>query len=87
MKNDKGLFKTIFTLPVIIYSFSLILIPILYILFLSFCKNDSYGGIIYNITLSNYIDIFDKTYLLILLKSSIIALVTTFICLKSTLMD
>ena len=50
MKKENNLFKIVFTLPVIIYAILLVLIPILYILFLSFCKNDSYGGIIYNFT-------------------------------------
>ena len=73
--------KYIFILPAIIYSISLILLPILYILFLSFCKNDSYGGMIYEFTANNYITIFDVTYLSILGKSALIALATTFICI------
>ena len=73
--------KYIFILPAIIYSISLILLLILYILFLSFCKNDSYGGMIYEFTANNYITIFDVTYLSILGKSALIALATTFICI------
>ena len=79
MKNNK-LFKYLSTTPVIIYSISLILIPLLYILFLSFLTNDAYGGVEYKFTLSNYLTVFDYTYLGILLKSSVIALITTFIC-------
>lgn len=78
--KDK-VFKNIFLLPVIIYSTVLILLPILYILFLSFCQNDSYGGIIYNFTVSNYLEIFDITYIKILLKSFGIGLITTFLCI------
>ena len=63
------------------YSFILILLPLLYILFLSFCKSDSYGGVIYQFTLENYLNIFDLTYIRILLKSSLIALITTLICI------
>ena len=81
-KNNKGgLFKVLFTTPAIIYSVVLILIPLCYILFLSFCQNDSYGGIIYRFTLSNYLTIFDLTYLKILFKSCCIAVITTFICI------
>lgn len=80
MKKNK-LFQYFFTIPVIIYSVILILIPLLYVLFLSFCKNDSYGGVLYQFTLTNYITIFDYTYMKILLKSSVIALATTFICI------
>ena len=81
MKSHDRLFKTICLSPVIIYAFILILLPLLYIFFLSFCQNDSYGGIIYNFTLSNYLTIFDFTYVRILVKSSLIALIATFLCI------
>ena len=81
MKNNNRVFQFIFLAPVIIYSALLILLPLVYIFFLSFCKNDSYGGIIYSFTLSNYLSIFDITYLKILLKSCFIALIATFICI------
>ncbi len=80
MKKN-NFFKYIFLAPVIIYSITLILLPLIYIFFLSFCKNDFYGGIIYTPTISNYIEIFNLTYLKILLKSSIIALIATFVCI------
>ena len=67
-KND--LAKSIFTLPVIIYSFLLILLPLVYVLLISFFKSDSYGGMIYTPTLSNYIEIFNITYVMIFLKST-----------------
>ena len=80
MKKNNG-FKLLFVSPIIIYTFVLILLPIIYILFLSFCTSDSYGGIIYHFTLNNYINIFDITYIKMLLKSSLIALITTFLCI------
>ena len=76
-----SLFRIIFTWPVIIYSFLLILAPIAYIFFLSFMQNDNYGGLIYEPTLGNYADIFDPTFFGIFLKSAGIGLLTTFICL------
>ena len=81
MKENNKIFKVLFLLPVIIYTLLLILLPLLYVLFLSFCKNDSYGGIIYEFTLSNYFNIFDITYLKIFLKSILIAALSTFICI------
>ncbi len=81
MKKDRSVFKFIFTFPVLVYSFILILLPLLYILFLSFCKSDSYGGIIYSFSLSNYLSIFDKTYIMMLIKSSVLAIIATFICI------
>ena len=81
MKKSNRLFKVIFLTPVIIYSLLLIFLPLIYVFFLSFCKNDSYGGIIYSFTLENYFSIFDITYIKILVKSCLIALIATFICI------
>ena len=80
MKKN-NLFKIIFTLPIIIYTIILIVLPLVYILFLSFTKNDSYGGIIYDFTLSNYQEVFDSTYMTIFFKSVLIGLLATFICI------
>ena len=74
-------FKIVFTLPVIIYSLLLILLPLVYIFFLSFLKNDNYGGFLYEFNLENYVEVFDPTYLSILGKSALIGLITTAICL------
>ena len=81
MRKGNYLFKFIFLFPVILYSLLLILLPLIYVLFLSFCKSDSYGGMIYQFTFSNYVSIFDVTYLKILFQSSIIAIIATFICI------
>lgn len=81
MNKEKRLYKYILLTPVIIYAVLLILLPLMYIFFLSFCQNDSYGGIIYNFNLSNYLNIFDITYLKILIKSAVIGIITTFLCI------
>ena len=78
-KNSK--IKYIYLSPVIIYAIVLILFPIIYILFLSFQTSDNYGGIIYSLTLNNYLKIFDIVYLRVLYKSACIAIITTFICI------
>ena len=77
----KSLFQKIITIPIIIYALVLIAMPILYVLALSFLKSDAYGGIINEITLQNYIDIFDVVYLSVFLKSFIIAVIATFLCI------
>lgn len=81
MHDNNRLFKSIFVIPIVVYSFLLILLPLIYVFFLSFCKNDAYGGIIYSFTLKNYFTIFDFTYLRILFKSFIIGIVATFLCI------
>lgn len=84
MKNNHkkiSSFKMLITLPVIIYSVFLILLPLLYVLAISFLKGDNYGGMINEITLQNYITIFDIVYVKVFLKSFVIALITTIICI------
>lgn len=81
MKSNDKLFKYFCLFPTIMYTLLLILLPLLYILLLSFFQNDSYGGIIYNFTLENYFMIFDITYVKIFFKSCIIALISTFLCI------
>ncbi|MBQ8233996.1 MAG: ABC transporter permease [Bacilli bacterium] len=78
--NNK-IVKTIFILPVIIYSIFLIALPLLYIFIISFFQSDSYGGMINTITLNNYIELFDIVYIKIFLKSLLIAITTTVICI------
>ncbi len=77
----RNILKILFSMPVIIYTTVLILLPLIYIFFLSFLKTDYYGGIIYEFTLRNYLDIFDITYIKILLKSFLIGIITTAICI------
>lgn len=81
MKKNKDILKWITNIPVSIYAISLILLPLLYILVISFLKNDTYGGILYNFTFSNYLRVFDKVYISVFLKSFLIAGITTFICI------
>ena len=81
MKIKNKIIRTIFIVPVIIYATLLIALPIIYIFFISFLKNDSYGGMQNIFTLENYANIFDKVYIGVFLKSFLIAIVTTFICM------
>ena len=80
MKKNNNFFKFLFTTPVIVYTLILILVPLLYIFFLSFCMSDSYGGVLYHFNLNNYLMIFDITYVGIFFKSCLIALISTFLC-------
>jgi len=75
------LLRTIFLLPVIVYSILLILLPLIYIFIISFFKSDSYGGMIETITLQNYIQLFDQVYIKIFIQSMVIGLLVTLICI------
>jgi ABC-type sugar transport system permease subunit len=44
MKKYNQLYKWILITPVIIYAITLILLPIMYIIAISFLKHDIYGG-------------------------------------------
>lgn len=79
-KNNK-IFRFIFTFPIIIYSIFLIALPLLYIFVISFFKSDSYGGMITTFTLENYAELFNEVYIGIFLKSVLIAIITTAICI------
>ena len=79
MKN-KAL-KWLFTLPIIIYSIILILLPLVYIFVISFFKSDSYGGMIKTFTLENYFQLLSPVYIKIFIQSILIALIVTLICI------
>lgn len=80
MKKNK-IFKYVFIVPVIIYTILLIALPILYIFMISFFRSDSYGGIIQEVTLENYFDLFNVVYVKIFLQSLLVAIITTLICI------
>jgi len=80
MKKN-SVIKWIFTIPIIIYTTLLIALPIIYIAVISFFKSDSYGGMISTITFQNYIELFDLVYLKVFVKSALIAIITTIICI------
>ena len=80
MKNNK-LMKWATTWPVIIYSLLLIVLPLVYIFIISFFESDSYGGMNITLTLKNYLMLFDLVYIKVFLKSFLIGIITTFICI------
>jgi len=79
--NKSKIFRYILITPVIIYAIFLILLPILYIVAISFLQHDIYGGIINKFTLENYVNVFNSIYVAVFLKSFAIAIVATIICI------
>lgn len=57
------------------------LIPLLLVLAISFGQRGTYGGVQWNLTLENYARFFDPLYLRIFVRTVIIALTTTVLCL------
>ena len=67
--------------PISICMLIFILLPMLYILFISFMTRDVYGNIEYTFTLDNYKEMFQPLYLSVIGKSIKMAFITTVICL------
>lgn len=84
MKKKNNVIKFLFISPIILYTILLVFLPLVYIFIISFFKNDGYGGIINVFTLQNYIQLFDFVYIKIFVKSIIIAVVVTIICILIT---
>ena len=80
MKKN-SIVKWMFLIPVIVYSILLIALPLIYIFIISFYKSDGYGGMESSISLSNYLELFDSVYVGVFLKSFIIGIVTTLLCI------
>jgi spermidine/putrescine transport system permease protein len=79
--KKKSILKWLLILPVILYVFFLIVLPLLYIFVISFFESDGYGGMNVTFTLKNYLQLFDMVYVRIFLKSFLFGLITTFICI------
>ena len=79
--KDNRLLKWGSLFPVLIYTLTLIVLPLVYIFVISFFESDSYGGMNVTFTLKNYLMLFDIVYLRVFLKSFFIAGITTFLCL------
>ena len=67
--------------PVVLWLLTFVAAPLVYILVISFMKKGTYGGVVPDFNLQNYLRIYDPLYLKIFLVSIIIAFVTTVLCL------
>ena len=67
--------------PVAVCMLFLVLIPLLYIVVMSFCSIDEYYNVVFKFTFKNYIMLADGQYTHIYLQSLLIAFLTTLICI------
>lgn len=67
--------------PITLWLIVLIVIPLLYVLVISFCQVDSNYNIVFDFTLKNYKNLVDPSYIQIYSNSLFIAFLTTMICL------
>jgi len=68
-------------LPAILWMVVFFVIPLLFILVVSFCTRGEVGNIVYKFTLSNYTKLLNPLYINIFFKSILIAIYTTALCL------
>lgn len=67
--------------PIALWLLILLMIPVLYVVFISFMTRGTYGNIVLKPTLENYAMIFSGTYLKIVLNSLKIAVAGTVLCI------
>lgn len=67
--------------PVSIWMILFVMLPLIYILVISFMTRNVYGGIDYTFTLDNYKEILQPVYLKVIWKSVKLAFMTTVFCL------
>lgn len=67
--------------PVSIWMIIFVMLPLIYILVISFMTRNVYGGIDYTFTLDNYKELLQPLYLKVIWKSLKLAFLTTVVCL------
>ena len=67
--------------PVAVCMLFLVLIPLVYVVVMSFCSIDEYYNVVFKFTLKNYIMLADPQYTHIYLQSLLIAFLTTLVCI------
>lgn len=82
-KKIKSKFAPIISMvgPITFWLSVFVIIPLIYVAFMSFMKRGTYGGISYEFTLSNYKTIFDPLYFKVITNSIKIALTSSIICI------
>lgn len=67
--------------PTALWLLMFLLVPMVYVVYISFCTKGTYGGVQNILTLKNYQDIFSSLYLKVTWKSIVMAFETCIICL------
>lgn len=66
--------------PIAAVMICLVIIPLIYVVIMSFCSIDENYNVVFNFTLKNYAMLIDPSYIHIYVQSLIIAFTTTVIC-------
>ncbi len=81
-RNKKGTgFAIAMVSPTALVLILFIVIPLVYVLVMSFMSRGTYGGIVYKFTTENYRNVFQSLYMDVFMKSAGWSLLSTIICL------
>jgi spermidine/putrescine transport system permease protein len=81
IRRSQSLSAWLLLLPTAAWLVIFFMLPLLVVLVYSFLERGAYGGVVWQATLENYSRAIDPLYLVILMRSIMIALLTTLICL------
>jgi spermidine/putrescine transport system permease protein len=80
-REKEGLQVLFLIFPSAFWLIVFFLIPLLIVLAISFGRRGTYGGVVWELNIQNYLRFFDSLYLRIFARSVYIALATTLLCL------
>jgi spermidine/putrescine transport system permease protein len=81
MRQREGLRALLLIFPSAFWLIAFFLIPLLIVFGISFARRGTYGGVVWELNVENYLRFFDPLYLRIFGRSFYIALATTLLCL------
>lgn len=67
--------------PTVLWLAAFLMIPLIYVIGISFLTKNAYGGVDFTFTLSNYVSLFQSEYAKVFFDSLLLSLETTVICL------
>lgn len=79
-KSKIGIFHLLLSFPIVVWLFVFFLIPLLYVLMISFFQRGNYGGIVLDFQFENYVRLFDKTYIKIFINTLKVSFLTSLFC-------
>jgi len=79
-RRKKALFSFLMCAPITLWAIGLILVPLIFLVVMSFMTKGSMGAVIRKFTVENYIKIAEPEYFTVLKKSLYIAFVSTVAC-------
>lgn len=80
-RRKPRIMKYINVVPLSLWMLLLVIIPLFYVFIMGFLTKDTYGGVVFQFTLENYLNVFDQEYLRVYGESLFLGLITTVLCL------